>query len=137
MTTLGGDDVIRLNRAAVTGTTNVKAGAGADLLNMTGPATFTGATTIDLGAGDDKWSIASSVVTTAGPVTFTGRVNAKLGTGNDTLVLGLVVGSGGNLNTVAAFVASSGNKIDGGSGSDSFNQPAAQVTGIVDTVNFE
>jgi hypothetical protein len=128
VTTAGGDDVITLNRTAVAGTTTAKTGAGSDLLDMTGPATFTGATTIDLGAGDDEWRAASSVGTTTGPVTFTGKVNAKLGAGNDTLILGLAVAAGGNTNTVVAFVAPSGNKIDGGTGLNLFDDELGQFT---------
>jgi hypothetical protein len=136
VTTLGGDDVIDLNRPAVTGTTNIKAGAGSDLLEISGPATFTGSTTIDLGAGDDGLAIASNPATTSGVVTFTGKVNAKLGAGNDALMLGLAGGSGGNANTLVAFSTSTANKIDGGSGLNSFDQAADQVTGTVTTVNF-
>lgn len=136
VTTLGGDDVIRLNRTAVTGTTKVKSGAGSDLLDITGPATFTGSTTIDLGAGDDQWSVANNVGTTTGPVTFTGKVNAKLGAGNDTLILGLLPAFGGNANTLVAFAAPSGNKVDGGTGLNLFDTGTAQTTGTFATANF-
>lgn len=136
VTTLGGNDVIELDRLSVTGTTKIKTGAGSDLLDMTGPATFTGATTIDLGAGDDEWRAANDPGTTTGPVTFTGKVNAKLGAGNDTLILGLAVASGGNANTLVGFSASSTNKIDGGSGLNLYDDGAAQTTGTVDIANF-
>ena len=133
VTTTGGDDVVRLNGTMVTGTTTVKTGAGADLLDVIGSATFTGATTIDLGAGDDLWMAANGVGTTTGPVTFTGKVSVKLGAGNDTLILGLAQppAAGGNANTVVAFSGSTANKIDGGTGLNSFDDELAQFTGTV------
>jgi hypothetical protein len=136
ITSLGGDDSVTLKRSAVTGTTRVTAGVGADLLQINGPATFTGATTIDLGAGDDTWNVANDTGTTSGPVTFTGTINAKLGTGNDTLRLGLSLASGGNLNTRVNFADLLTNKIDGGTGLNLYDDEAAQVGGTVAIVNF-
>jgi len=133
---LGGDDSVTLSRPAVTGTTRITTGAGADLLQMNGLGTFTGATTIDLGTGDDTWNAANDPATSTDRVTFTGTVTAKLGAGNDTLRLGVAVASGGNANTTVDFSTSSANKIDGGTGLNFYDDEAAQLTGTVAIVNF-
>jgi len=137
VTSLGGDDAVTLNRPAVTGTTKINTGAGADLLQMNGPETFTGATTIDLGAGDDTWNAANDPGTTTDRVRFAGTVNAKLGAGNDTLRLGLADASGGNAFTTVDFASTGVNKIDGGTGLNLYDPQAAKLTGTVTIVNFE
>ena len=73
-------------------------------------------------------------------MTFVGKATILAGTGNDTLLLGKDAGAGGDANSKAVFTAALANKIDGGTGINTFDgltpaQSPAQFTGLT-AVNF-
>jgi hypothetical protein len=130
-----GNDVVALNGLEVTKAVRVLTGAGSDALNIDMGTIFDGTFFADLGSGDDLIAVAQNP---AAPVTFVGAATILAGAGNDTLRLGIDQGSGGNGNTQAVFTADVTNKIDGGTGMNTFDgltptQAPAQYTGLTAT----
>jgi len=129
-----GNDLINLDRLALSGFANLKLSGGADELSIENNSTFSGAFTADMGVGDDFISIAQNTMT-SGAITFTGLVKILAGVGNDTLLLGLdPIGSGGDATSNAIF-SNLFSIIDGGIGLNDFDLGASQFSGA-DTPNW-
>lgn len=136
-----GNDTITLNNVAVSKTTTIATGAGADTLTIDRGSVFTGTFSADVGAGDDIVAIAQSTGAPA-ELVFNAKTTIKAGDGNDTLRLGLATGGpGGDTFSKAVFAA--GGTIDGGAGYNQFDgltpaQSPSQYTGLtaVDFLNW-
>ncbi len=123
-----GNDLINLDRLALTRSAKLKLFGGADELSIENNSALAGAFSANMGAGDDTISIAQNTGT-PGPVTFSGLVKILAGAGNDTLLLGLdPVGSGGDATSSATFL-NLFSTIDGGLGLNEFDSGTSQFTG--------